>query len=50
MSTRLSIDGERFRINGRLVYGEIASSSPEVHGLLMNARLIQGVFDDREAR
>ena len=47
MKSGLTIDGERFRINDRLVYSEIAGSSKSVHGLLMNARLIQGVFDDR---
>jgi hypothetical protein len=49
MKTTLSIDGERFRINGRLVYSEIPGSAESVHGLLMNARLIQGVFDDKAA-
>ena len=49
MKTRLSIDGELFRINGKLVYAEISGSPQRVHGLLMNARLIQGIFDDRAA-
>jgi hypothetical protein len=47
--THLSIDGESFLINGCLTYSEIAGSTPEVQGLLMNARFIQGVFDDRAA-
>lgn len=47
--TRVSIDGESFLINDRLTYSEIAGSKPEVNGLLMNARFIQGVFDDRAA-
>jgi hypothetical protein len=49
--TNLQIHGERFHINGQPVYVEIAGSNPNVHGLLMNARFIQGVFDgeaDRE--
>jgi hypothetical protein len=49
MKTRLSIEGELFRINGKLVYGEIPGNTPAVHGLLMNARLVQGIFDDRAA-
>ncbi|MCR2804749.1 glycoside hydrolase family 5 protein [Paenibacillus soyae] len=45
--TKVSIQGEAFYINGKLVYEEIAGSRPEAHGLLMNARFIQGVFDDK---
>ena len=48
--TRLSIDGERFRINDALTYAEIDGSRPDAHGLLMNARFIQGVFDDTADR
>lgn len=48
--TRLSIDGERFRINDALTYSEIDGSEPDAHGLLMNARFIQGVFDDTADR
>ncbi len=44
--TNLSISGEKFLINGKLVYEDIGA--PEnMRGLLMNARFIQGVFDDR---
>ncbi len=45
--TTVSIDGESFLINGRPTYSEIGTSRPEAQGLLMNARFIQGVFDDR---
>jgi hypothetical protein len=45
--TRISLGGGRFLIDGELTYREIEGSRPEVHGLLMNARFIQGVFDDR---
>ncbi|RLT41135.1 MAG: hypothetical protein DWI57_07390 [Chloroflexi bacterium] len=45
--THLSIAGEKFLINGKLVYSDIAGSKPEAHGLLMNARFIQGIFDDK---
>lgn len=47
--THVSIQGDRFLINGRLTYSEIEGSPPSVHGLLMNARFIQGIFDDRAA-
>ena len=45
--THLSIAGEKFAINGKLVYSEIPGSKPTAHGLLMNARFIQGIFDDK---
>lgn len=48
MNTVLSIDGTRFRINGQLTYSEIPSCPSKYHGLLMNARFIQGVFDDKK--
>jgi hypothetical protein len=48
--TRLAIQGEHFVINGRKVYSEIHGSRPEAHGLLMNARFIQGIFDDKSDR
>ncbi|CQR55930.1 hypothetical protein [Paenibacillus riograndensis] len=46
--TVLSIAGTDFYINGKKVYEEIQDSRPEAHGLLMNARFIQGIFDDSE--
>lgn len=48
MKTKLSIQGRRFLINGAPVYAELPNCPPQVHGLMMNARFIQGVFDDRE--
>ena len=44
--TTVTIKGESFLINGQLTYQEIAGSKPSAHGLLMNARFIQGIFDD----
>lgn len=49
MKTKLLICGEDFLINGKAVYSEIPNSDPKMHGLLMNARLIQGIFDDKAA-
>ena len=48
MKTKLTIDGTRFRINGQLTYSEIPACPEEYHGRLMNARFIQGVFDDKQ--
>lgn len=47
MKTTLRISGENFFINDRLVYDEIPGSNPRMHGLIMNARFIQGISDDR---
>lgn len=48
--TSLSIHGEQFQINNQLTYTEISGSNPNAHGLLMNARFIQGIFDDKADR
>ncbi len=44
--THLTIEGEKFLINGKLTYSEIEGTRPDAHGFLMNARFIQGIFDD----
>ncbi|NKB69139.1 MAG: hypothetical protein GKR89_18885 [Candidatus Latescibacteria bacterium] len=45
--TTITIENESFLINGKATYSEISTSKPEAHGLLMNARFIQGIFDDK---
>ena len=47
--TAITIEGSKFLINDKLVYSDIAGGKPEMQGLLMNARFIQGIFDDKEA-
>ncbi len=49
-STKVGIKGSKFYINGKLTYSDIEGSNPGAHGLLMNARFIQGVFDDKGNR
>lgn len=44
--TSIAISGHQFMINGVPVYSDIPGSNPQVHGLLFNQRMIQGVFDD----
>jgi len=44
--TKLSVKGRDFYINGKLVYDEVAVDNHS-KGLLMNARFIQGIFDDQ---
>ncbi len=46
MNTALSVKGDRFLINGKYTYCEIKDCPENNKGLLMNARFIQGVFDD----
>lgn len=43
-NTKVTVEGDNFYINGEIVYSSASNSN--VHGLLLNARLIQGVFDD----
>jgi len=45
--TELSIDGEKFLINGRPTYPGRQWRGHRVEGLLMNTRMVQGIFDDR---
>lgn len=45
--TVVSIAGEGFLINGRPTYEGRAYRGMKVEGLLMNARMVQGIFDDR---
>ena len=40
------IDGDRFLINGRPTYAGRSWKGHRVEGLLMNARMVQGIFDD----
>lgn len=44
--TVVDIDGERFRINGRLTYSELPGCPPDLHGLLFNVRAVNATFDD----
>ena len=48
MKTRLTIQEDKFLINGQYTYVEIKDTRYE--GFLMNARFIQGVFDDASGR
>ncbi len=45
-ATRVSIVGDAFHINGRPTYEGRFWDGHKVEGLLMNARLVQGIFDD----
>jgi len=44
--TQLSIRGDAFYINGRPTYAGRMYNGKKVEGLLMNTRMVQGIFDD----
>ncbi len=44
--TQVSINGEKFVINGRPTYKGRVWNGHQIEGLLLNARLVQGIFDD----
>src|SRR4051812_16311515 len=45
--TVVGIDGQSFLINGKPTYAGRTYRGMKVEGLLMNARLVQGIFDDQ---
>jgi hypothetical protein len=45
--TVVSIERNRFLINGKLTYAGRSWKGHRIEGLLFNARLVQGIFDDR---
>jgi hypothetical protein len=44
--TVISIEGQSFRINGHPTYEGRTYNGMRIEGLLLNARLVQGIFDD----
>ncbi|MEX2381695.1 MAG: hypothetical protein WD490_04880 [Opitutales bacterium] len=44
--TVVGIEGEQFTINGEPTYKGVSWNGHKIEGLLMNARLVQGIFDD----
>ena len=45
--TAVSIRGEQFFINGRPTYAGRSFNGLKIEGLLMNSRMVQGIYDDR---
>jgi hypothetical protein len=45
--TEVSINGADFHINGRPTYEGRKWNGHRIEGLLMNSRMVQGIFDDR---
>ncbi|OON95955.1 MAG: hypothetical protein ATN31_10295 [Candidatus Epulonipiscioides saccharophilum] len=46
--TNLTIEQQKFLINGTLVYSEYPNVKPTMLGTLMNARFIQAIFDTQD--
>ncbi|MBL9188835.1 MAG: hypothetical protein JNK23_15230 [Opitutaceae bacterium] len=44
--TTVSIDGERFLINGRPTFEGRTWKGKKIEGLMTNSRMVQGIFDD----
>ncbi|WP_339880436.1 hypothetical protein [uncultured Algoriphagus sp.] len=44
--TEVSISTDKFYINGELTYAERNWNGHPIEGLLMNSRMVQGIFDD----
>jgi hypothetical protein len=44
--TAISITGDEFRLNGQPTYAGRTWNGHRVQGLLLNARMVQGIFDD----
>jgi hypothetical protein len=44
--TAVSVDGDRFVINGKPTYEGGQYKGLEIEGLLLNSRMVQGIFDD----
>lgn len=48
--TQIAIDGDRFFINGRPTYEGRTWNGQRIEGLLLNSRMVQGIFDDLNAQ
>src|SRR5437016_7832992 len=46
-TTRVSIKGDKFLLNGKPTYRGRSFRGKRIEGLLLNTRMVQGVFDDR---
>jgi hypothetical protein len=44
--TTVGIEGENFLLNGRVTYAGRIWNDHKIEGLLLNARMVQGIFDD----
>src|SRR5678815_3267560 len=44
--TVVSIEGQAFHLNGKPTYAGRTFNGMKVEGLLMNSRMVQGIFDD----
>ena len=45
-NTEIAIDGDQFILNGKPTYEGVSYNGLKIQGLLLNTRMVQGVFDD----
>lgn len=45
--TEVAIEADRFLVNGKLTYAGRSYKGHKIEGLLLNSRMVQGMFDDR---
>lgn len=45
--TEIAIEADRFLLNGKPTYGGRTWHGKKIEGLLLNTRMVQGIFDDR---
>ena len=50
MKTAVSIVDDAFYINGEITYPRRFYQDHKIEGLLINTRMVQGIFDDRNPR
>src|SRR5262249_32766561 len=48
-ATNVSVDGAKFLINGKPTYAGRKWNGRPIEGLLFNSRMVQAIFDDRNA-
>ncbi len=44
--TEVAIEGDKFRINGKLTYAGRQYQGMKIEGLMLNSRMVQGIYDD----
>ena len=43
---RVTIEGEKFLIDGKPTYSDVPNVNPKALGMLLNSRMVQALFDD----
>ncbi|MFA0783767.1 FG-GAP repeat domain-containing protein [Fervidibacter sacchari] len=46
VTMKVTIEGEKFLIDGKLTYSDVPNVNPKALGMLLNSRMVQALFDD----